>query len=97
MRQAETGLLVGLGPVPRNSDDSYSAAVSHASVRKQPWPGAFPDAAGVTLLPGVVQQGRGGVIPDTAQVCDSHGDVFDKAPRREAATPTVSLFPYRLD
>ena len=89
--QVGTGLIVGLGPVPRNSDDSYSAAVLHASVRKPLGPGPFPEAAGVA------QRGRGGVIPDTDQVCDSHGDVFDKAPRREAATPTVSQFPYRLD
>ena len=46
-----TGLIVGLGPVPRNPSDSHYVAVPHALVRKLLGPGALPEAeaAGVEV------------------------------------------------
>ena len=42
--QVGTGLIVGLGPVPRNPGDSHYVAVPHALARKPLGPGALPEA-----------------------------------------------------
>ena len=39
-----TGLIVGLGPVPRNPGDSHYVAAPHSLVRKPLGPGVLPEA-----------------------------------------------------
>ena len=49
--QVGTGLIVGLGLVPRNPGDSHYVAAPHSLVRKPLGPGALPEAgaAGVEV------------------------------------------------
>ena len=51
VERVRTGLIVDLGPVPRNPGDSHYVAVPHALVRKPLGPGALPEAeaAGVDV------------------------------------------------